>query len=195
MIKYLKNNIILIFISILLLALGILCILIDGKNVINAFSILALVYLFGVGGWMIFSAFKYRDYLEANNNFMIKPIGYIIQGVILIFLGVLVIFYSDVLVRIIIGILLIILPLITLITEDDKIGYLKRNFWKFIVGLIFILTFDIIIDIIFTIIGIGLIVCVGFIIYLLVKNYKEKEYSNLITKYIVMYIIKKNDKD
>lgn len=192
MIKYLKNNILIIVAILLLIVLGIFCILIDGSDVIKAFSIIALVYLILIGGWMIYSSFKYKDYLNNNPNFINKPIGYIIQGSVLIILGVLIIIFDEFLVRLAIGIFLIALPLITLFTKPDKVQYLKNNFWKFIIGLLFILAYDVVFDILFIIIGICFILLSGYLSYLLVTNYKDKSYPNVLTKYLMLYIIKKN---
>lgn len=192
MIKYLKNNLVLVIAVIILIALGTFCILISGNDIYKAFSIFALVYLVAVGGWMIYSSFHYKNYLEANPTFLNRPLGYLIQGGILIILGVLILIFPRFLVRLLIGLLLIAQPLVTLITTDDKLNYLKYNFWKFIVGLIFILAIDIVLDILFIIIGVGLILFAAFIIYVLIINYKDRTYPNVITKYIVIYINKKN---
>lgn len=192
MIKYLKNNLVLVIAVIILIALGTFCILISGNDIYKAFSIFALVYLVAVGGWMIYSSFHYKNYLEANPTFLNRPLGYLIQGGMLIILGVLILIFPGFLVRLLIGLLLIAQPLVTLIMTDDKLNYLKYNFWKFIVGLIFILAIDIVLDILFIIIGVGLILFAAFIIYVLIINYKDRTYPNVITKYIVIYINKKN---
>lgn len=194
MFKYLKNNFILVIVSFVLILLGIMCIMIRGDSIFLIFSILALVYLIVIGGWMIYSSFKFKDHLDQNTNFLNKSKGYLIQGIIMILAGILIISFPDFLVRLIIGIILIILPLITLIKHDDKKRYLKNNFWKFIVGLIFVLAFDIVLDILFIIIGSSLIILAGWIIYLLIINYNDKTYPNVISKYIMIYIVKKNNK-
>lgn len=195
MLKYFKNNLILLIISIVLIILGVFCILVRGSDIIRIFSYIALIYLIAIGGWMIFSGFKYKEYLESNPNILNKPIGYIVQGSIFVILGVLIIIFPAFLVRLIIGIFLIILPLITLITYEDKKKYIKNNFWKFIVGLLFVVAVDVVLDILFIIIGACLLIVVGWVIYLLIINYKDPTKPNLITKYMMIYIIKKNSKD
>lgn len=195
MLKYFKNNLILLIISIVLIILGVFCILVRGSDIIRIFSYIALIYLIAIGGWMIFSGFKYKEYLESNPNILNKPIGYIVQGSIFVILGVLIIIFPAFLVRLIIGIFLIILPLITLITHEDKKKYIKNNFWKFIVGLLFVVAVDVVLDILFIIIGACLLIVVGWVIYLLIINYKDPTKPNLITKYMMIYIIKKNSKD
>jgi hypothetical protein len=190
--QYLKNNLILIILCLIFIALGILCILARGEDIIDIFSYLALVYLVLIGGWMIFSAIKYKGLLKENSNFLNKPLGYIIQGVILILAGITIVIFPKFLVRLIIGIILILLPLITLINHPDRIRYLRNNFWKFIIGLIFILAFDGVLDILFIVIGSILIGIACWIIYLLIINYKDKTYPNIITKYVLIYISKKN---
>lgn len=195
MLKYLKNNLILIIISIILIIVGVFCILVRGSDIIRIFSYIALIYLIVIGGWMIFSGIKYKKFLESNTNLLNKPIGYIVQGSVFIILGVLIVIFPSFLVRLAIGLLLIILPLITLITQEDKKRYLKNNFWKFIVGLLFVIAVDVVLDILFIIIGACLLIVAGLIIYLLVINHKDPTKPNLITKYIMMYIIKKNSRD
>lgn len=195
MLKYFKNNLILLIISIVLIILGVFCIIVRGSDIIRIFSYIALIYLIAIGGWMIFSGFKYKEYLESNPNILNKPIGYIVQGSIFVILGVLIIIFPAFLVRLIIGIFLIILPLITLITYEDKKKYIKNNFWKFIVGLLFVVAVDVVLDILFIIIGACLLIVVGWVIYLLIINYKDPTKPNLITKYMMIYIIKKNSKD
>lgn len=195
MLKYFKNNLILLIISIVLIILGVFCIIVRGSDIIRIFSYIALIYLIAIGGWMIFSGFKYKEYLESNPNILNKPIGYIVQGSIFVILGVLIIIFPAFLVRLIIGIFLIILPLITLITHEDKKKYIKNNFWKFIVGLLFVVAVDVVLDILFIIIGACLLIVVGWVIYLLIINYKDPTKPNLITKYMMIYIIKKNSKD
>lgn len=195
MLKYFKNNLILLIISIVLIILGVFCILVRGSDIIRIFSYIALIYLIAIGGWMIFSGFKYKEYLESNPNILNKPIGYIVQGSIFVILGVLIIIFPAFLVRLIIGIFLIILPLITLITHEDKKKYIKNNFWKFIVGLLFVVAVDVVLDILFIIIGACLLIVVGWVIYLLIINYNDPTKPNLITKYMMIYIIKKNSKD
>ena len=193
--KYLKNNIILIIINIFLIILGFFCILVKGSDIIKIFSFISLVYLTVIGGWMIFSGIRYRKYLESNTNILSKPLGYIIQGSIFIILGVLIVIFPGFLVRLVIGIFLIILPLITLITYEDKKRYFKNNFWKFIIGLLFVIAVDVVLDILFIIIGACLLIVACWIFYLLIINYKDPNKQNLITKYMMLYIIKKNSKD
>lgn len=192
MIKYILNNIILVIAVVVLTVLGIFCIIIDGEDVYKIFSIIALIYLCFIGLWMIFSSFYYKENLKNNSNFINKPIGYLIQGIIIIALGLIIVLYPNFIVRFVVGILLIIQPLVYLIITDNKLSYLKSNFWKFIIGLIFILAIDIILDILLLIIGILLILIACFIIYIIIINYKDRTYPNIITKYIVIYLNKKN---
>ncbi|MCK9471288.1 MAG: hypothetical protein WC006_04400 [Bacilli bacterium] len=190
--RYIKNNLLLIILSFIFILLGIVCILIDASSITLLFSILALIYLVMIGSWMIYSSFKYKTYLEKNDLFINKPLGYLIQGIVMMLAGILIVIYNTFLTKLIIGIILIILPLITLITHENKKVYFKNNFWKFIVGLIFIFAIDLILEIIFIIIGVGFILFALFIIYLLIINYKDKNYPNIITKYVMMYIVKRN---
>lgn len=193
--NYLKNNLLVIILIILLFALGTFCFLIDGKDFIKIFSILAFIYLLFIGSWMIYAAIKYGKDLDLNSGFWNKKPGYLIQGVILIGASIIILLYPNYLVRLIIGILLIIVPTIKLIHAYNKRKYLRNNFWKFIVGIILIFAIDIILEIMFFIIGGILYACAIFLIYLLIYNYKDHSKPNIITKYTLIYFINKKDKD
>ena len=78
-----------------------------------------------------------------------------------------------------------------LINSPKKLNYLKNNFWKFLVGIIFIFAVDIVLDIILAIFGVTLIVFAIYLIYILVTNYRDKTYPNVLTKYLVIYLNKK----
>lgn len=195
MIKYLRNNIILIVMTIILIALGVFCILVDGEDVIKVFSYLAASYLIIIGGWMIYAAFRYKNELNHSRHIINNHLGYLLQGILLIGFAVLIVLFPGYLVRIIIGICLLLLPTYTLIFEENKKQYFIRNLWKYIIGIIFVLAIDVVMEILFIIIGIVLFIVAIYFIYLLVINYRDKEYPNVITKYSIAYIIKRSDKE
>lgn len=191
MIKYLKNNIILIIAIIVLIGLGILCILINSDSVYQLFSIFAFIYLIGIGFWMLYSSFKNRKELSENTSFFKSANGYLVQSILFICFGILVLIFPNFLVRLLIGLVLIFQPLMGLINSPKKLNYLKNNFWKFLVGIIFIFAVDIVLDIILAIFGVTLIVFAIYLIYILVTNYRDKTYPNVLTKYLVIYLNKK----
>lgn len=195
MLKYLRNNLIIIIITIILIALGVFCILVDGEDVIQVFSYLAAGYLIIIGGWMIYAAFRYKDQLNYSRHIINRYLGYLLQGILLIGFAVLVILFPGYLIRIIIGICLILLPTYTLIIEENKKQYFLRNLWKYIIGIIFVLAIDVVMEILFIIIGIVLFLIAIYFIYLLVINYRDKDYPNVITKYFIAYILKRSDKE
>jgi hypothetical protein len=132
---------------------------------------------------------------ERSGDFFNGRTFYLIQAVILLTTSILSIIYPDYLLRIIIGIVLIIIPSIKLLFEVDKKRYLKNNFWKYIVGILFVLASDGILNVIFIIIGLSLILVFLAGVYLVVINYRHKDNANIITKYITRYIIYKNDRE
>lgn len=193
MLKYLKNNYQTIIFILALIVLGIFCIMLKGENFIEIFSYLAAGILMLVGISMIVFSIRYHDYLQGG-RFLDRSVGYFTYGTVLLAFALLIIIYPEYLVRIIIGISLIIFPTIRLIQAEDKKRFLRYNFWKFLIGIIFIIAVDVILEILFDFLGIAFIAGAIFLIVMLVRNYNNKEEPNLFSKYIV-YIIKQQNKE
>lgn len=194
MIKYLKSNILVIILMLLFLGFGILAFFIEGDDVFLAFSIVAMLYLFMIGSWMIYSSIKQKDILNQNTGFINRPVGYFIQGLLFIAAGITIVIFRNFLVRLIVGVFLIVLPLISLILSKNKKEYFKKNFWKFIVGIIFVIANDLIFEIIFKIIGAFFIVDAIFLLYLLIRNYRRNPNTNIISRYLMKYIALQQEK-
>src|SRR5690606_28994239 len=89
----------------------------------------------------------------------------IVQSIILIIFAVLLFVFPEYLLRLIIGSILILVPLIELILATDKLAQLKKDIWKYIVGIIFVLSFGIILKIVFVSLGTAILALAGYIIY------------------------------
>jgi hypothetical protein len=193
MYRYLKINYQSLILILALIVLGTFCLLLSGENFIRMFSYLAAAYLLLMGITVIVFSFRYQEYLK-NDTFLDRAVGYFIYGIVLLSLAVLIILYPDYLVRIFIGITLIVFPTIQLIKSVDKKSFLRYNFWKYLVGIIFIIAVDVILEILFHFLGIAFYALAIFLIIMLVRNYHNHEYPNLVSKYII-YIIKRNSKE
>jgi len=192
---YLKNNLIVLIVIIVLVALGSFFIMVSGENFIKIFSYLGATYLTIIGIYLIVSAFKYKRYLQANHSKINSQIGYIIQGILLLGLATLIILFPSYLVRIFIGVTLILLPTVQLFFKENKKSYFIGSIWKYIIGIIFLLAVEEIIQIVFIVIGVIFYLLAIYLIYLLVINYKYLDKPNIVTKYFIAYIIRKNSKE
>lgn len=193
MFKYLKINYQTILLILSLIVLGIFCIILKGENFIAIFSYLAAGILILLGIAMIAFSIRYYDYLQSG-SFLDRSVGYFTYGTVLIASAVLIILFPDYLVRILIGISLIIFPTVRLIQAKDKKRYLRNNFWKYLIGVIFIIAVDVIMEVLFDFLGIAFIAGAIFLTVMLIKNYQNKEEPNLFSKYII-YIIKQKTKE
>lgn len=191
MARYLKNNQIVFVLILFMILLAMLFILPNGKQIIDMFSYLAAFYLFMLAISFLMTAIKYKQYLDVPNQQKQQQIMLLLEALFLLVLGALILIFPVYLVRIIIGITLLILPTINLFTKIDKWLFLKKNFWKYIVGIVFILAVEGMIDYVFLCLGIALLLFVCYIIYLLVINYKDLERPNIIIKYSIAYLNKK----
>jgi len=191
MLKYLKTNYQTLLLVAVLFALGTLCFLLSGEDFIRMFSYLAAAYLFISGLALIVLAIRYHEHLQ-DGSFFDRSIGYFTYGLFLFGCAALIILFPEYLVRVFVGIVLLIIPAVSLILSTDKKRYLQYNFWKFIVGVIFIVAADAVIGILFDFLGIALIATGIFLLVLLFRNYRNKEYPNLFSKYIIYFIKKRN---
>lgn len=191
--NYLKMNIQALILIFAFIVLGAFCLLISGENFIKLFSYLAAGYLILMGITMIVFSIRYYDYLQ-EGKFLDKSVGYMTYGLVLFASAITLILFPEYLVRVFVGITLILFPAIRLFQSPDKKRFLRYNFWKFIVGIIFIIAADEVIEILFDFLGIAFFVLGIILIVLLINNYKNKEYPNIFSKYII-YFIKHQNKE
>lgn len=191
MLKYLKTNYLAIILILMLIILGTLFIIVSGENFIKIFSYLAASYLIIVGIAMIVLTIRQQNYLN-ESTYSKKVMGNIIYALVLFVLGILIIIFPDYLVRIFIGITLIFFPTLELLQSKNKKNYLRNNFWKYLIGIIFIIAVDVVLEILFNFIGVAFYVFALFLIVMLIRNYHNQEYPNLISKYIIYFVKRKN---
>jgi hypothetical protein len=193
MLKYLRINYQTVLLILALFVLGALCFILTGEDFIKVFSFIAAFYLLASAAALITMAARYHESLRTG-SFFDRSEGYITYASILILFAIVLIIFPEYLVRGFIGIVLILIPLFHLIQAEDKKRYFRFNFWKFIVGVIFVVAVDAIIDIILGFLGIALFIAGAVLIALLIRNYRDKECPNLISKYIA-YLIKQKSKE
>ncbi|NLD27005.1 MAG: hypothetical protein GX661_06560 [Acholeplasmataceae bacterium] len=190
--KYLQHNLPVIILILILIGLGTFCIFFPESDFIKIFSWFACAYLSFLGLLLIFIALRYQKTLH-QRSFLDRSPAYLIYGFVLLALAVIVILYPDYLVRIIIGLTLIIYPTLRLIVQENKGRFFLNQLWKYVVGIIFIVANDTVLDIFFVIIGIALYVAAGFLILLLIRTYRQGQ-TNLLKVYLLK-VLNKNVKE
>jgi len=183
--NYLKKNYAVIILIVLSLAIGTFFIVLPGKDFIKIFSIILAIYLVIASGSLLTMAFS----RPAANSFLKGRTAKIIGAALLVLLAVLTVLFPVYMVRIVIFLVMIVTPTVLLIVSPYKKIYLRDNFWKYIVGVIFILAVEVLVDIAFIILGIAFYVLAFFIIYLLIVNSRYQEKPSLVNKYLVRYFI------
>jgi hypothetical protein len=183
--KYLKKNYIVLIMIAALLALGTFFIVLPGIDFILVFSILLGVYLAGAAVYIFLLAL--RAYALPGPK-SARVVAFIASGALL-GLAVLTVIYPAVMVRIVIFLIFIVTPTVALFVKPDKKAYLRKNFWKYILGVILLLSVEVLVDIAFIIVGVLFYGVAGYLIYLLVIHSRMPEKPNLFDKYLVRYII------
>ncbi|MGD9605473.1 MAG: hypothetical protein AB7V00_04900 [Bacilli bacterium] len=191
MFLYIKNNWLLLTIMAIMVGISLIFILLNGQEIIMIFSYIAASYLFLVGISFFVSAVKFSSYLENSRRQKHQQLLLILEACLLIVLGVVILVFSTYSVRAIVGILLIILPTIQMFMKTSKWAYFRKNFWKYLVGLVFILATEAIIDYVFFALGLLILGLVCYFIYLFIINYHDLSRPNLIIKYGLLYLNKK----
>lgn len=192
--EYLKKNYLILIFIVVLTALGTFFIVLPGKDFIKIFSVILAVYLLIAAGTLALAP------SDQSRIWRRRP-ALLAEAAALLALAVLTVLFPVYMVRIVIFLVLIVTPTVKLLTGPDKKRYFRHNFWKYIVGVIFILTVEILVDIAFIILGVALYGLAAFFIYLLIVNSRYPPKPNLFDKYLVRYIIfisnkrSKNGKD
>jgi len=166
----------------------------SGQQIILISSYLAAIYLFLVGISFVVTAFKYSKYLERSQNQKREQILLLFEALFLFALGTVILIFPTYAVRVIVGISLILLPTIHLFTQANKKTYLKNNFWKYLIGILFLVAAESIIDYVFLGLGIIILLGAGFLLYLLIINCRDRNRPNLLVKYGLRYLNKKGRK-
>lgn len=184
---YLKKNLIALISIGILIAFGTIFILVNPSVLIKVALITIAILMLIIGiGFMVST----QQYVGVDKNKLI------VQSVILITLAILlIIFRNNYILRVIIGTIFILMGIIDFVYSQDKINHLKKDFWKYIIGFILILSFDIILKIVFVFIGVLLFTLAGYLCYLLIKHRNDKEIKNIFMIIFLNRITRKDDDD
>jgi hypothetical protein len=190
MIRYLKKNSLVVLLIMLLLFGAGICFFLPAAYFFRVFAWISFSYLIVMGCSMIYLTFRYYNNLR-QGSFLDFP-GYLIYGLFLIIFGILSLLYPEYLVRIIIGITFIIFPTWRILESKDKKEALSYQFWKYIVGIIFVLSTSFMIKFIFVFIGIAFLVIAIYLSWLLIKQYRNNN-QNLLQTFILRFIYKNKE--
>jgi hypothetical protein len=118
----------------------------------------------------------------------------IIQSIVLIILSVLIILFPGHITRVIIGVIFLMIPIMELIYAQDKWVQVKKDIWKYVFGIILILSFNAILKIVLVILGSLLILIAGYLGYSLWKHRNDKSIPNVLILIIIEQFTRKEDK-
>lgn len=194
MLEYFKKNLPFLAGMIIIAGLALLFILASGAQLIAIFSYAAAVYLFIVGISFLVAAVRFDGYLEPKQKPRRQQTLLILEALFLLALGALIIIFPTYTVRIIIGVTLLVIPTLHLIFNGGRREYFLKNGWKYLIGIIFILAAEAIIDYVFFALGILLGLFDVYLIVLFVINGKDPAKPNLIAKYFLEYLNKRSRK-
>lgn len=184
---FIKKNKIEIILASVLLIIGVLCIILSGITIISIITYLMGAFFIISGITVIVGTVKNRSVVTTS---LTIPI---IQGVVLIVLGSSLFIFPNHLVRLIVGIMFIIIPTIKIILEKEKLAGLKKQIYKYIIGLIFIISFDKILDILFIIIGVGLIVASILLLVYTIKSFKKDKSNSFLYKFFMKKLLSETE--
>ena len=158
--------------TIITLLIGIWLILTDHNRIIN------FIY-FVVGGGLILTGLYKVLLLDYNKN---KT--YLYDGVINIVIGILIMFVHNFIVTLILGLIFVIFPIIRIVKSSDSKSTLKRELPLLIIGLVIVLSGDLLANIFIKFLGVLFILLA---IYLFVSIFTEKitviKFSSTRTKH------------
>jgi uncharacterized membrane protein YidH (DUF202 family) len=179
---------------IIIAGLALLFILPSGAQLIAIFSYVAAVYLFLVGISFLITAIRFDQYLEAKTKPRRQQTLLVLEALFLLALGALIIIFPTYTVRIIIGVTLLVIPTLHLIFNGGRREYFLKNGWKYLIGIIFILAAEAIIDYVFLGLGILLLLFDVYLLVLFIKNCQDPSHPSLIAKYFLQYLNKRSRK-
>ncbi|GEM_PF-794320 len=194
MLEYFRKNLLFLAAIIFIAGLALLFILPSGAQLIAIFSYVAAVYLFILGISFLVAAIRFDKYLESHEKSRRQQTLLILEALFLLALGTLIIIFSTYTVRIIIGVTLLVIPTLHIIFNGGRREYFLKNGWKYLIGIIFILAAEAIIDYVFLALGILFLLFDVYLIVLFVINSQNPSKPNLIAKYFLEYLNKRSRK-
>ncbi|MDD3191649.1 MAG: hypothetical protein PHP41_02725 [Bacilli bacterium] len=172
---YYQKNIIAIIAIILFYIFGVFFILIDP-------SLILRITLMGISFLLLLVAALIFIYLPSfpekmKNRKIVEAVFMIIVALLMI------LFYSEV-TRIILGLYLIAVPVAHIIEYKGK-DKLHFDILKIIIGILLIISFEQFIAIAMIVLGCGLLIGATMLLFLLLKNRKERSIPNILVKYFM----------
>lgn len=181
---YIKKNILSIILMVILIAVGAIFILLNPVLLIN-------VFMYAIAGLLIIMAIGFmvssQQYLGDDKTKLI------LQSLLLIALSLVLLFFPIYISRLIIGIIFLLIPVVELVYANNKLEQVKKDIWKYIVGFILIFSFEVVLKIVFVILGIFFIYVAGYLLYLLIIHKKDNQ--NIFVIIILKKFIRKEDND
>lgn len=181
---YLKKNILTLIAIAILITIGVLFIFINPVFLIN-------VLMYSVA--ILLTIIAIRFIITSHHYLGKDKIILIFQSIVLILFSVLLFIVPDYISRLIIGIILLFIPIVELVFTNNKIEQLKKDIWKYVIGIIFILSFNLVLKIVFVSLGIAIIAFAGYLIYLLILHKKDNQ--NIFVILFLKKIIRKDEND
>lgn len=181
---FIKRNKIELILTFLLLLIGLLCVFLSGKTIMIIITYLMGVFFIASGITVLVGTIKNRSVVM---NDLWLPIT---QGIVLIILGSCLFIFPGHLVRLIVGAIFLIIPTIKIILHNNKKETFLKELYKYIIGLIFIISIDIFLDIIFFIIGLILLIGAVILLVYTIKSFKKDQSNSLMYKIFIKKILK-----
>lgn len=183
---YLRRNIFTIILMFIAFILGICSILIDPNIIIKIIMyILAIILVIVAISFLI----KSRIYLGKDKKMLI------VQSICLIIISFALFLVPSQIMRIIIGVLFIIYPLIFMFTVNNKFARFKKDLPKYFIGILLILSLDSILKILMIIIGAAFILIGLYFGLLLILNCRNPEKPNILLKVGMRLFFRKENMD
>lgn len=182
---YLKKNFAVVIMILILLAVGTFFVVLPGLDFIRIFSVILALYLTGAAVYIFILALRSNLEGAILNN---RAAAFAAAAGLLT-LAVLTVIFPRFMVLIVIFLVFIATPTITLFVRTDRKAYFRKNFWKYILGAVLLLSVKLLVDIAFIIVGIIFYGLACFLIYLLIAGSRLPEKPNLVDKYLVRYLI------
>ncbi|HEY8444800.1 MAG TPA: hypothetical protein VIK94_01575 [Bacilli bacterium] len=177
---YWRKNILAIIIIFLLFLFSSLLLIIEAKKVITIIMYIIASFMIIMGISFLISARQYRG----NDKKIL-----IIQSIFLILFSTITFIFPSALMRTILGALFIIIPLIKMLFVEDKFKQFIKDIYKYIIGLILLLSFDSVLDIAVKTLGVLLFALGIILLVILIKNRHQN--TNILYKLMIKLLLKK----
>lgn len=111
-----------------------------------------------------------------------------LQGLVVLGLGIAVIVFKSYWIRLLIGGIVLLIPIVKTINANDKKMQIIKEIPKVIAGLILVLSFNQVIKILFLVIGIVLFILSIVLLVFTIKSYRQNKHNSLFYSFFVKTI-------